>query len=124
MTLFFWKKNAMIDSFASKLADDFFSRTQPDAVDTYFASSGMQSAASGGGAGKKALSGKPDAKRQQMERTIHDVALKLAQYKTREGLGIYGKARLHMSLMGRLSELGFSKPAVQELNRILLLKSP
>jgi len=118
MDIFFWRKNKQIDSFAKKMADDLFGRYLPGELDAHFFV-GDESVNR-----EKPNKKKQDNKHQKSERMINDMALLLAQYKSREKLGVYGKARLHMSLVNRLDELGYSKQSVQELNRILLLKSP
>lgn len=120
MKLFFWKDNYRIDSFAKQLADDFCNQVQPDAISVYFAGSeAVVSVAKNkgdkGGATKKAAG---------VERCVNEVALKLAQFKAQERLGVYGKARIHMGFMARLGELGFDEGSVQQLNRTLLLKAP
>lgn len=131
MKLFFWKNNFVIDSFAKKLADDFFSSAQADIVNAYFseaeqAGAGTLATASGSKKTQKPPSRQQQhtKQQQQIERGVHDTALKLAQFKAQEKLGVYGKARLHMSFAERLAELGYSKETVQQLNRMLLLKSP
>lgn len=122
MKLFFWKDNYRIDSFAKQLADSFCNQVQPDAAYAYW-SGGEASAPvpAAKGKGNKHSSVKKSA---GVERCVNEVALKLAQFKVQEKLGIYGKARVHMSFMERLRELGFNEKTVQQLNRELLLKAP
>ncbi|MEZ5493996.1 MAG: hypothetical protein R3E61_05265 [Pseudomonadales bacterium] len=123
MKLFFWKDNYRIDSFAKQLADDFCNQVQPDAARVYF---GSGEAIASLPATKNNNSGKRSTPNKQVgvERCVNEVALKLAQFKVQEKLGIYGKARVHMSFMERLNELGFGEETVQRLNRTLLLKAP
>ncbi len=123
MKLFFWKDNYRIDNFAKQLADDFCSQVQPDIARAWFSGSEVAEVAP---AAKNKQSNKSGRAKKQtvIERCVNEVALKLAQFKAQETLGIYGKARVHMSFMERLKELGFSEETVQQLNRTLLLKAP
>lgn len=112
MGLFFWKKNKEIDAFAKTLADDLYSRIQPGAMQLYF---GLASDA------PKPLT---PQKTKEVQQRLHDMVMQAKQFKQLNKLGIYGKARLHMTFRERLAELAFAPEVVQKLDRILLLQVP
>jgi hypothetical protein len=126
MKLFFWKDNFMIDSFAKQLADDFFSHIPPTELQRYFASPDTVEAEAPEPAptkrGKKPAKAKP-AKAPSTGLRIHDMALKTAQFKQQSKLGVYGKARLHLTFMERLAELGYEQSLARQLNNLLLRRS-
>jgi hypothetical protein len=126
MKLFFWKDNFMIDSFAKQLADDFFSHIPPTELQRYFASPDAVEAEAPEPAptkrSKKPAKAKP-AKAPSTGLRIHDMALKTAQFKQQSKLGVYGKARLHLTFMERLAELGYEQSLARQLNNLLLRRS-
>lgn len=113
MGLFFWKKNQLVDQFAKTLADELFSYLPPAAVESYFAT-----------AADRAVNKLPAAQIKDLERRIKDAVLKVQYFKGQQSLGVYRKARLHLVFTERLEELGFSKTAAQEINKIILLQTP
>ena len=106
--IFFWKKNKQIDLFANSIANDFYSRVQPEVASDYFANKNDKS--------KKSVS--------VVDRAIRDIAVKVQQFRATHSLGIYGKARLHLSFTERLKELGYDNNLAKKINEIILLKTP
>lgn len=108
MMVFFWKKNKEIDLFANSIANDFYSRVQPELAQDYFVNRAEKS--------KKSVS--------IVERTIRDIAGKVQQFRASHSLGVYGKARLHLSFMERLKDLGYDNNLAKKINEIILIKTP
>jgi hypothetical protein len=108
MGWWFWKKTSQqAEAFAVELGTHFFSKVSPDRLSEYFR---------GGDGNKKARKG--------VETEIHDLTLRLNQFKNLHKLGVYGKAKFHQAFMARLEELGYDQQAVKELNNVLLIKTP
>jgi len=103
--LFFWKNNKIIDDFAINLADELYSHIQPDAIEIYLADKKNKSA-------------------KKTERQLSDFIDRVRQFKKISSLGIYGKARLHLTFTERLNELGYNKKLADKINEIILLKTP
>lgn len=118
MGLLFWKKNRQIDQFAYQLADNLYSQVLPDMaqqiVDGIDSSKGGKS-----GKDKKKLK----RNQEQIKRTMDDITLQMQQYKMDNKLGVYGKARLHMTFTERLEELGYNKDVAKELSNAILVRS-
>ncbi|MCK5001894.1 MAG: hypothetical protein KAJ92_00260 [Gammaproteobacteria bacterium] len=110
MNLFFWKKNNVIDTFANELANELFSTIQPSVAKTFFENS----------FDKKQMK-KTEKK---MEKEIQIIIKKVNQFKAVNSLGVYGKARLHLSFKERLEELGYDSSIINELNEIIMLRTP
>lgn len=115
--LFFWKKNAAIDQFAHTIAAELFSRVQPDQMEEYLATATNQAITD-----KKTA--KAQLRRDQVTQVINETILQVQHFRTAYGLGIYGKARLHLTFTERLKELGYSDPVATEINRIILIRTP
>lgn len=113
MSIFFWKNNKMIDKFARNLADEFYSRIGPDVAREYTAKH------------KEKKKKKQEAKaRDNAEKLIQSAAAQLNSFKMERKLGVYGKARFHLTFTERLQELGYEEPLAKKINEILLLRSP
>ena len=106
MGLFFWKKNKVIDEFATKVADEFYSRVLPNHAVKYF-------------------DGKTDKKKsKEIESLLNTLVRDVNQFRDQESLGIYGKARLHLTFMERLKELGYNETTSKEINKVVMVVSP
>ena len=110
MNIFFWKNNALIDSFASELAGELYSNVNPDLVRQFFE----------GSSDKKQM--RKSEKKLQNE--LSGIIKKINEFKLINSLGVYGKARLHLKFKLRLEELGYDKQVVDKLNETLMLKTP
>ena len=104
-TLFFWKKNKLIDDFAINLADDLYSQIQPEVMNTY-------------------LSDKKSKSAKKINRQLEDIIHRVKQFRATYSLGVYGKARLHLNFTERLKELGYEKKLAEKINEMILLKTP
>ncbi|NEX23096.1 hypothetical protein G3480_22820 [Thiorhodococcus mannitoliphagus] len=108
MEFFFWRKTSKrVETFAVELATDFFSQVSPDTLARYFRDAEQD---------KKI--------RKVVESQIHNLVLRLSQFKDLHKVGVYGKARFHQAFMTRLNELGYENTAVKELNNLLMVKTP
>ena len=103
MLSFLFKTRKKIDAFATRMADDFFSAIPQDVAKQYL----------GGIKDKK--------KTKAVNSKINDTAIQFQQFKISEKLGIYGKARLHLSFMNRLELLGYDQALAKKINEIILL---
>lgn len=110
MSIFFWKKNKLIDQTALILADEFYSQTQPQHVIDYFKGTPPDN--------------KARKKNKQLENTLSKTAGQINAFRKESSLGIYGKARLHMTFVNRLMELGYPEEITRQINEILLLRTP
>ena len=104
-TLFFWKKNKLIDDFAINLADELYSHVQPNVMEAFIAN-------------------KKDKAAKKTDRQVAELINRVQQFRTANSLGIYGKARLHLTFTARLNELGYNKKLAEKINEIVLLKTP
>lgn len=110
MSLLFWKKNKIIDSFASELASELYSNLQPQIAKQFFE----------GASDNKQM--KKNEKKIRNE--IQGVIKKINEFKFINSLGVYGKARLHLKLKLRLEELGYEQQIANKLNEIVMVKTP
>ena len=94
MNLFFWKKNKVVDIFATDLASEFYSSIQPQVASEFLKNKGSN---------KK----KKDKAVRKVEGKIQDMIREVDQFKTLHSLGVYGKARLHCLFRARLVEMGY-----------------
>ena len=110
MQLFFWRKNKIIDVFASSLADEWYSLVQPDAAEDYLRN--------------KSADKKTEKSIRKIDRQLEDVVAQVQQFRIANSLGVYGKARLHLKFTERLKELGYDAKVAGRLNEMLLLRTP
>ena len=110
MNLFFWKKNNAIDIFATELANELFSAIQPSAAKKLFDDT----------------ADKNEIKKieKKMGKELQSIIKTVQQFKVVNSLGVYGKARLHLTFKVRLEELGYDKHIVNKLNEIVMLSTP
>lgn len=112
----FWKKNRLIDEFAQQQADAFFSQVSFGAVQDF-----LEGAEEGGKKRSKRKGGSKlghEAKR-ELELTIN----RLAQFKDKHRLGVYGKARFHLKFKSRLVELGYPDDVAGAIDRAMMLNT-
>ena len=108
MRWWFWSKTSkQAEAFAVELGTHFFGKVSPDGLSEYFR---------GGDRNKKTRKG--------VETEIHDLTLRLNQFKQLHKLGVYGKAKFHQAFMTRLDELGYEQQAIKQLNELLMVKTP
>lgn len=116
MGFFFWKNNGIIDDFARNMADEFCSKVQPDLAKQYFADEALSK--------KKKKAHKEKEQRGQVTRLLDENISKLRTFRESNKIGVYGKARFHMQFKERLEELGYSDDLAEEINQLLLLRTP
>jgi len=116
VNIFFWKKNREIDAFAYQLADALYSDVLPAAADEYIAEAVT---AAKGKAAKKA-----NDLDKRVSHRLNDIITRIQQYRATRSLGVYGKARLHLTFTERLKELGYHPNTAKELNMLILLRTP
>lgn len=114
MKLFFWTKHKAIDRHARLIADELYSRVLPEDATSYIEGAQIKT--------KKAIK-QQKKKLTRVEQVIHDTANNIQEFKRTESLGVYGKARYHLTFMERLNELGYPEDTTKKLNDILLMKS-
>jgi hypothetical protein len=105
MIFFLGKNKKILISFATRLADEFYSQVPLELLQGHLE-----------GGNKKA------SKRYQA--TLENTLVQLAQFKASMKPGIYGKAKLHQVFLERLKELGYPAEAADEINKYLLLRTP
>jgi len=116
MAILPWQKNKEIDRFANLLADELYSRIQPDLASEYFNDRNASIER------KKDLKNKMN-KAQNVDQALGSVIAEFKKFRESEKLGIYGKARLHMKFMERLTELGYAQDIARKLNEQILFKT-
>jgi hydrogenase maturation factor HypF (carbamoyltransferase family) len=107
--LFFFKKNKLIKRFARSTAEELYSNLPPSMLEKQY-----------------------DKKNKKMARKAHktlqdvldDTVLSIAQFKSVNKLGIYGKAKFHLEFVERLKELGYSDQIAEAINEEILIKTP
>lgn len=110
MNIFFWKKNKLIDLTANILADEFYSQTQPQHVIDYFKGAPRDN--------------KYRKKNRQLESILAKTTGQINAFRKESAIGVYGKARLHLTFMNRLIELGYPEEIAKQINEMLLLRTP
>lgn len=120
MKLFFWRNNRAIDQRAILIADDFFSQAPPDAAKAFLDSLGSKKISRKNLRKKKSIA----AESANVESALWIVISRVMELKSEFSLGVYGKARLHMKFMSRLTELGYSESLAKQYNEIVLLETP
>lgn len=110
MNLFFWKKNTVIDDFASNLANELYSAIPPDQALEYFMNETSHN--------------KSTKIQKKLEQQIQLSIAQIRHFKIKYSLGIYGKARLHLKFANRLKELGYAHDITKRINELLLITTP
>ena len=110
MSIFFWKKNKIIDVFANELANDFYSHVDSEKVRLYF------------GKGLKGKEHKKDKKK--LETNLLNLTKQIQQFRITNELGTYGKARFQLKFNSRLQELGYEESTVKKLSDYILVQIP
>lgn len=113
MSLFFWRKNRVIDEFAHQLADEVFSQIKPETARAFLAQETDDVSPN-----------KQQQTKQNITRTLNNAIMRVHQFRELHRLGIYGKARLHLTFTERLKELGYDEPSAAEINKLILLRTP
>lgn len=103
--LLFWKKNREIDNFANILADELYSQLPPKLIQN-----------------QKGTSGKKLALR--FDKELQRIVSRLQDFKAIHKLGVYGKARFHLTFKERLRSHGYPEELAREINEYLLVKVP
>jgi hypothetical protein len=116
MAIFPWQKNKGIDRFANLLADEFFSRIQPELANEYVNNKKI------GVENRRALKNR-NSNIQKVNQALGAVVSEFIKFRDSQKLGIYGKARLHMKFMERLTDLGYQQEIAKKLNEEILLKT-
>lgn len=116
MAIFPWQKTKEIDRFANWLADEFFSRIQPELADEHFKSK------------NKNIENKKELKSmqnnaQKVNQAISQTIAEFRKFRESQSLGVYGKARFHMKFRDRLAELGYEKDIAKKLDEEILFKT-
>jgi hypothetical protein len=110
MSIFFWKKNKVIDYFANDLANELYSSITPQMAIDYFNESSP--------AKKTRKIG------ERFEIHIQGIIKEIQRFKKINSLGVYGKARLHLKFMERLKELGYDANITKKINEYILINTP
>lgn len=116
MTILPWQKNKEIDRFANLLADEFFSRIQPELADDHFKNKDKKIE------NKKELKSVQNST-QKVNQALSQAIGEFRKFRESQKLGVYGKARFHMKFMDRLTELGYAKDIAKKLNEEILFKT-
>jgi len=103
--LLFWRKNTEIDNFANILADELYTKLPPNMLEN----------------SEKAAGKKLD---RRIEKELQTMVTRLQEYKLVHKLGVYGKARFHLTFRERLRSHGYPEILAKEINDFLLVKVP
>lgn len=107
--LWFFKKNKVIKKFAATTAEELFSNLPPKLLEKKYDKKNKKAAA--------------NAKRAYKE-ILDDTILRVAQFKSVNKLGVYGKAKFHLEFSERLKDLGYSDQLAEAINQEILIKTP
>lgn len=116
MNIFPWKKNKAIDRFANSLADEIYSRILPELASEHYTNNSTRIE------NKKELKNKKN-NTQIVNQAVASAISEFRKFRKSQRLGIYGKARLHMKFMERLTELGYEQKIAKKLNEEILFKT-
>ena len=94
------------------LADNFFSQLQPQAAIDYFRDTQQKK-------DKKA-----NKKNTKTKNLLNQTTDQIIAFRKDNSLGVYGKARLQLTFMNRLNELGYPEDITRQINEIILLRTP
>ena len=111
MNIFFWRKNRAIDTFAHKLADEFYSRLSSEQANALMDDTQANP------------SKKNDKHIHKTDQLISQTVNQIQSFRQVQKLGVYGKARIHLTFMERLQELGYPRETAQKINQIILFKT-
>lgn len=103
--LLFWRKNREIDNFAIMLADEIYSQLP------------LQMLENQNKTALKKLS-------RRLDKELHNAVTQLQNFKVMHKLGVYGKARFHLTFRERLRSHAYPESLVKEINEHLLIKVP
>jgi hypothetical protein len=103
--LLFWRKNKEIDSFANILADELYSQLPPQML-----------AKQEKTADRKLVL--------RFDKQLQNIVTRLQDFKAIHNLGVYGKARFHLTFMERLRSHGYPEALTKEINEYLLINVP
>ena len=92
------------------LADNFFSQIQPQVAVDFFQNTQQQK-------------NKSHKKHTKIRNILNQTADQITAFRKENSLGVYGKARLHLTFMNRLNELGYTEDITRQLNEIILLRT-
>jgi hypothetical protein len=115
MALLFWKQNPEIDAFALQLANHFSSRLPPSAAEAALAAADEPAPA----APRKRKTAQPA---DVLEKLLGEASQQLHRFSEQRGLGIYGRARMHMQFRSRLVDLGYAKDVARGVDSMILLR--
>ncbi|MCG7867903.1 MAG: hypothetical protein JAZ17_20815 [Candidatus Thiodiazotropha endolucinida] len=107
--LFFFKKNKLIKKFARSTAEELFSNLPPAILEKQYDKKNKKMARKA----NKAFQG-----------VLDDAVFSVAQFKSVNKLGVYGKAKFHLEFVERLKELGYSDQIAEAINEDILIKTP
>lgn len=93
------------------LADNFFSQLQPQIAIDYFRNTQQK---------KDKQANKRNIKSKNL---LDQTAAQMITFRKDNSLGVYGKARLHMTFMNRLNELGYPEDITRQINEIIMLRT-
>ncbi|MEJ2362925.1 MAG: hypothetical protein P8Z75_16200 [Gammaproteobacteria bacterium] len=101
----FSHKNKQIDNFAKQLADEIYSHIPPALLEQDDKSA------------QKKLN-------RRIDKELQTAVTNLNNFKLMHKLGVYGKARFHLTFMERLRAHGYPESLVKEINEHLMVKVP
>ena len=103
--LLFWRKNREIDGFANFLADELYSQLPPHMLEK-----------------QEKTADKKFTRR--FDKELNNIVTRLQDFKAIHKLGVYGKARFHLSFAERLRSHGYPESLTKEINEYLLINVP
>lgn len=122
MKWFFWQRDRLVKDFAHALANDMASRLPASMLAEYLEESNFVEEAAR--KGRRDNPKKAAQRSQEVQRRLTEIILQVRQFKAKQALGVYRKARLHQIFESRLMELGYPVELAKEVNRLILLQTP
>lgn len=101
----FWQKSKEIDRFANILADELYSQLPLHMLEKQNKNTDKKLA-------------------RRFDKELHNIVTQLQTFKSVYKLGVYGKARFHLTFMERLRKHGYPEMFVKEINEYLLVNVP
>ena len=104
--MYWWgKKKRLLIEFAAEVAEELYQRVPPEIVE-------------------KHLSGKNKKATRRFDAAVDNAIARIADFRSKNKPGVYGKAKIYQVFAQRLKELGYPEELVDDINAFIITKNP